>query len=58
MSEKTIRIESADPLEIFGVNDQNLDEIRSHWPKLKIIARDNMVKAIGEEAMLLDFEEK
>ena len=58
MSEKIIRIESVDPLEIFGVNDQNLDEVRSFYPKLKIIARDNMVKAIGEESILLEFEEK
>ncbi|MBL7139129.1 MAG: PhoH family protein [Bacteroidales bacterium] len=58
MSEKIIRIESADPLEIFGVNDQNLDEVRSFFPKLKIIARDNVVKAIGEESLLLEFERK
>jgi len=58
MSEKIIRIESADPLEIFGVNDQNLDEVRSFFPKLKIIARDNVVKAIGEASLLLEFEAK
>ncbi|NQV03841.1 MAG: PhoH family protein [Bacteroidia bacterium] len=43
---------------MFGVNDQNLDEIRSLFPKLKIIARDNVVKAIGEESLLLEFEKK
>lgn len=58
MSEKIIRIESADPLEIFGVNDQNLTEVRAFFPKLKIVARDNEIKAIGEESMLLEFEEK
>jgi len=58
MSEKIIRIESVDPLEIFGVNDQNLDEVRSFFPKLKIVARDNVVKAMGEESLLLEFEEK
>ncbi|MBN1197979.1 MAG: PhoH family protein [Bacteroidales bacterium] len=58
MSEKIIRIESVDPLEIFGVNDQNLDEVRSFFPKLKIVARDNVVKAIGEESLLLEFEAK
>ena len=58
MSEKIIRIESVDPLEIFGVNDQNLEEVRNFYPKLKIVARDNEVKAIGEKSILLDFEEK
>jgi len=58
MSEKIIRIESVDPLEIFGVNDQNLDEVRNFFPKLKIVARDNVIKAMGEESLLLEFEEK
>lgn len=58
MSEKIIRIEPADPLEIFGVHDQNLDEIRSFYPGLRIIARDNTVKAIGEERLLQEFGEK
>jgi len=56
MSEKTISIESYHPLEIFGPNDQNLQVIRNYFPKLKIISRDNFVKAFGEEQDLLDFE--
>jgi phosphate starvation-inducible protein PhoH and related proteins len=58
MSEKTIRIESVDPLEIFGVNDQNLEEIRKLFPKLKIVARDNVIRAMGEENLLLEFEKQ
>ena len=58
MSEKIISIESYHPLDIFGVNDQNIEVIRDFYPKLKIIARDNNLKAYGEEADLLGFEEK
>ena len=58
MSEKIIRIESVHPLDIFGPNDQNLDIIRNRFPKLKILSRDNYVKALGEESDLIDFEEK
>jgi phosphate starvation-inducible protein PhoH and related proteins len=58
MSEKIISIESYHPLDIFGVNDQNLEVIRDAFPKLKIVSRDNTVKAFGEEADLLTFEEK
>jgi phosphate starvation-inducible PhoH-like protein len=58
MSEKIISIESYHPLDIFGVNDQNLEIIRDAFPKLKIVVRDNTVKAFGEESDLLDFEEK
>jgi phosphate starvation-inducible PhoH-like protein len=58
MSEKIISIESVHPLDIFGPNDQNLEVIRNNFPKLKIVSRDNYVKALGEESDLLDFEEK
>jgi phosphate starvation-inducible PhoH-like protein len=58
MSEKLINIESFHPLDIFGANDQNLEVVRDYFPKLKIVSRDNYVKAFGEEADLLDFELK
>jgi phosphate starvation-inducible protein PhoH and related proteins len=58
MSEKIISIESHHPLDIFGVNDQNLEVMRHFFPKLKIFSRDNYVKAMGEEAEVLLFEQK
>ncbi len=58
MSEKLINIESVHPLDIFGPNDQNLEMVRNAFPKLKIISRDNYVKAYGEESDLLEFELK
>jgi phosphate starvation-inducible PhoH-like protein len=58
MSEKIIHIESVHPLDIFGPNDQNLEIVRNRFPKLKILSRDNYVRALGEESDLLDFEEK
>jgi phosphate starvation-inducible PhoH-like protein len=58
MSEKTISIESFHPLDIFGANDHNLEVVRHHFPKIKIISRDNYVKALGEENDLVDFEKK
>ncbi len=42
----------------YGVNDKNLDKVRSYFPKLKIIARGDMIKAIGNDKELDDFEEK
>jgi phosphate starvation-inducible PhoH-like protein len=58
MSEKTISIESFHPLDIFGANDHNLEIVRHHFPRIKIISRDNYVKAFGEESDLVDFEKK
>jgi len=58
MSEKIINIETVHPLDIFGANDQNLEVVRNYFSKLKIVSRDNYVKAFGEEGDLLDFESK
>jgi len=58
MSEKLINIETFHPLDIFGANDQNLELIRNFFPKLKIVSRDNYVKAFGEESDLIEFESK
>ncbi|MFZ4520145.1 MAG: PhoH family protein [Bacteroidales bacterium] len=58
MSEILINIDSFHPLDIFGANDQNLDAIRNFFPKVKIVSRDNYVKAFGEESDLADFEKK
>jgi len=58
MSEKIIGIGAHHPLDIFGVNDQNLDRIRKSFPKLKLISRDYTIKAMGEEAELDIFEQK
>ena len=58
MSEKIINIESHHPLDLFGPNDQNIDLIRNFFPKLKIVSRDNFIKAMGEETELNSFDEK
>lgn len=58
MNERNISISSFNPLEIYGVNDKNLDLIKSFFPKLKIIARGDMVKALGMTDDLNEFEEK
>jgi len=58
MSEKIINIESHHPLDIFGVNDQNLNTVRNFFPKLKIISRDNILKIVGEDTELNAFEQK
>jgi phosphate starvation-inducible PhoH-like protein len=58
MNERIINISSANPVEIFGVNDKNLELIKSFFPKIKIIARGDMVKAIGNVKELDEFVEK
>lgn len=58
MSERVISVNPYAPVDIFGVNDANLEELKSFFPKLKIIARGEMIKMIGEEKEIRRFEEK
>jgi len=58
MSEKTISIESVNPLEIFGVNDANFDLLKGQFPKLKLVARGTELKVIGEESEIDLFEKR
>ena len=50
MTEITIFLEDIDPVVFFGTNNSLLDKIRSFFPKIKILARGNEIKCIGEES--------
>lgn len=58
MQEKAILIEHIDPLEIFGVNNKKFQQISSYFPRLKLVARGNQVKAIGDLDEIDRFENK
>lgn len=58
MSEKIFVFDTINPVEIYGVNDQKIDLIRKAFPKLKIVARGNTIKVIGNEEELKAFEYK
>lgn len=58
MIEKTIYLEGIEPLTFFGSNNTNLNYITEHYPALKIIARGNELKVIGEADQVADFSDK
>jgi phosphate starvation-inducible PhoH-like protein len=58
MIEKTIYLEGIDPLTIYGANNTNLEKLKSHFRKLKIIARGNELKVLGESNEIEVFENK
>lgn len=58
MQEKKIEIKGINPAELFGVNNANLKHIKSFFPKLKIIARDNVLTITGDEEVMDEFERK
>ena len=58
MSEKIYLIEEVHPIEIYGPNNQFLDKIKLMFPKLKLIARGNEVKVVGESTEIDAFLEQ
>jgi phosphate starvation-inducible protein PhoH and related proteins len=58
MIEKLIYLEGIDPLVIYGVNNNRYERIRSAFPRLKLVARGNEIKAMGEKSEVLNFEKK
>ena len=58
MSEKVLEINSINPLDLYGANNKKLTFIKQFFPKLKIVARGNQLKLIGEEDIIQQFELK
>lgn len=57
MIEKHFIIEEADPIVFYGANNANLRMLKALCPKLRIVARDNVVKVMCSEADMADFED-
>lgn len=58
MNEREILLPPIDPLELFGPSNTKWNIITAQFPKLKIIARGNTIKAHGDEEELDRFESK
>ena len=56
MIEKHIILEDIDPALIYGVNNANLQMIKALFPKLRIMARGNVIRAMGDDEVLETFE--
>ena len=57
MIEKIIVLEDIDPVIFYGVNNANLQLIKALYPKLRIVARGNVIKVLGDEEEMCAFEE-
>ena len=50
-------LEDIDPVVFYGVGNGHLQMIRSLYPKLRIVARDNVIRVLGDEEQMVSFEE-
>ena len=57
MIEKHILIEDIDPVLLYGVNNANMQMLKALYPKLRIVARGNVIHVMGDELEMCAFEE-
>lgn len=58
MNERIVIVDGIDPQTFYGVNNCNINLIRNLFPKLRMAARGNVIKVIGEESETALFERK
>lgn len=57
MTERSFLINMPDPSALHGINDANIELIKQHFSKLKLVFRGDNVKAIGDSEQIKKFEE-
>jgi phosphate starvation-inducible PhoH-like protein len=55
--EKHIVFEDIDPVVFYGIGNTHLKMMRALFPKLRIVARDNVIRVLGDEEQMAAFEE-
>jgi len=57
MIEKLVYLEGIDPLDLYGINNSLYEKIKSFFPKLKLVARGDEIKVMGESSEIQRFED-
>ena len=57
MIEKHIILEDVDPVVFYGVNNANIQMVKALYPKLRIVARGNVLHVMGDELEMCALEE-
>ena len=58
MTEIVIFLEDINPVDLFGPNNTLLDKISAFYPRIKIVARGNEIKCMGEEEDIVAFADR
>ena len=57
MIERVIILENVDPVIFYGINNCNIQTLKSLYPKLRFVARGHVLKVIGDEVETAEFED-
>jgi len=58
LNEIKIDLAGVSPQDFFGNQNINIVKLRTYFPKIKIVARGNTLKAYGEKALILEFSKR
>lgn len=58
MNELIIELTEISPRDFFGLENANIETLKKYFPKLKIVARGNKIKAYGDEDVLEEFDRR
>jgi phosphate starvation-inducible PhoH-like protein len=58
LNELIIELEEIAPKEFFGEHNTNIELLKKYFPKLKIVARGNKIKAFGDQELLEEFDRR
>jgi|TARA_R110000751_G_scaffold135_1_gene574 phosphate starvation-inducible PhoH-like protein len=58
LNEIIIELQEISPKEFFGTGNENITLLKKYFPKLKIVARGNTIKAFGDEELLDEFDRR
>ena len=58
MNERIIELTEINPNDLFGTQNSHVEILKKYYPKLKIVARGNSLKAYGEPEILDEFEKR
>jgi len=58
LNEIIIELEEVSPKDFFGTQNANIELLKKYFPKLKIVARGNKIKAFGDQELLEEFDRR
>jgi phosphate starvation-inducible PhoH-like protein len=58
LNELIIELSEISPRDFFGEQNVNIEKLKELFPKLKIVARGNKIKAFGDEGVLEEFDKR
>jgi len=58
LNERIIELIEINPNDLFGTQNSHVEILKKYYPKLKIVARGNSLKAYGEPEILDEFEKR